>query len=115
MARKALEPKRRDWLLDRNKGVLREQLKLLNTWIAENSRVFKMVLPKAGAMAYLRYDLPVNSTELALRLIREKSVLIVPGDCFGMDSFIRIGYGAEKSCLLAGLERIKETVHDILR
>jgi len=115
LARKALEPKRRDWLLDRNKGVLREQLKLLNTWIAENSRVFKMVQPKAGAMAYLRYELPVNSTELALRLIREKSVLIVPGDCFGMDSFIRIGYGAEKSCLLAGLERIKETVHDILR
>jgi len=115
LARKALEPKLRDWLLDRNKGVLREQLKLLNAWISENGRVFQMVQPKAGAMAYLHYDLPVNSTEFALRLVREKSVLIVPGDCFGMDSFIRIGYGAEKSCLLAGLDRIKETVDNIRR
>jgi aspartate/methionine/tyrosine aminotransferase len=115
LARKALEPKLRDWLLDRNKGVLREQLRLLNAWIAENGRVFQLVQPKAGAMAYLHYDLPVNSTELALRLVREKSVLIVPGDCFGMDSFIRIGYGAEKKCLLAGLDRIKETVDNIRR
>jgi len=115
LARKALEPKLRDWLLDRNKGVLREQLKLLNAWIAKNSQIFKMVQPRAGAMAYLHYDLPVNSTEFALRLIREKSVLIVSGDCFGMDSFIRIGYGAEKSCLLTGLELIKETVDEISR
>jgi aspartate/methionine/tyrosine aminotransferase len=115
LARKALEPKLRDWLLDRNKGVLREQLKLLNAWIAKNSKILKMVQPRAGAMAYLHYDLPVNSTEFALRLIREKSVLIVPGDCFGMDSFIRIGYGAEKSRLLTGLALIKETVEEILR
>ena len=115
LARKALEPQRRDWLLDRNKGVLRENLKLLNSWIARNSRIFKLVQPKAGAMAYLHYDMPINSTEFALKLVREKSVLIVPGDCFGMDSFIRIGYGAEKSCLLTGLDLIKGTVNEILR
>ena len=40
----------------------------------------------------------------------EKSVLVVPGDLFGMDSFIRIGYGAEKTCLLEGLDYIEEIV-----
>jgi len=113
LARKALEPTLRERLLDRNKGVLREHLQLLNAWIAKNSPIFKMVQPRAGAMAYLHYDLPINSTEFALRLLREKSVLIVPGDCFGMDSFIRIGYGSEKSSLLTGLDLIKETVDEI--
>ena len=49
-------------------------------------------------------------------LIREeKSVFIVPGDCFGMDHYIRIGIGAEKDYLIAGLNLIDETLKGILR
>ena len=62
-----------------------------------------MVPPRAGAIAYLRYGWPMNSTELVTRLRDEQGVLIVPGDHFGMDGFLRIGFGNEPDDLRAGL------------
>ena len=72
-----------------------------------------MVPPQAASIAFLRYQLDVNSTELANRLIREKSVLIVPGDHFGMDKFIRISYGLPQDYLTEGLKRIQQLVTEI--
>ena len=37
----------------------------------------------------------MNSTELVLRLRDERSVLVVPGDHFGMDGYLRVGFGNE--------------------
>ena len=44
------------------------------------------------------------------RLREQKSVLIVPGDHFGMDGYLRIGYGDQAGYLRAGLDRL----HDLL-
>ena len=44
---------------------------------------------------YVRYHHAINSTELVNRLREQKSVLIVPGDHFGMDGYLRIGFGDE--------------------
>jgi aspartate/methionine/tyrosine aminotransferase len=43
---------------------------------------------------------------LAWRLLKEKSTLIVPGDQFGMDGYIRIGMGHAGPYLSEGLGRI---------
>ena len=67
---------------------------------------FRLVPPRAGAIAYPRYAWAVNSTELVVRLREEQSVLIVPGDHFGMDGFLRIGFGNEPHDLRAGLDRV---------
>ena len=42
----------------------------------------------------MRYDHAINSTTLVNRLREEKSVLIVPGDHFGMDGYLRLGFGS---------------------
>ncbi len=42
------------------------------------------------------------------RLRREKDVLVVPGDHFGMDGYLRIGYGARAELLQEGLARLGE-------
>ena len=55
----------------------------------------------------------INSTDLANRLHREKSVLIVPGDHFGLDNFLRISYGLPADYLLSGLDRIAELLVEI--
>lgn len=67
-----------------------------------------MIAPQAGAVAYVKYKTKINSTHLAERLLREKSTLIVPGDHFGMDGYIRIGYGSPRDYLIAGLERVSD-------
>jgi aspartate/methionine/tyrosine aminotransferase len=48
----------------------------------------------------------VNSTELVERLRDELSVLIVPGDHFGIDHCLRISFGLQHDYLKSGLERI---------
>ena len=72
-----------------------------------------MVEPRAGAIAYVRYKLPVNSTELMERLLKEKSVLVVPGDHFGMDHFLRIGYGPRPDYLREALEHVNAVLEEI--
>jgi len=57
--------------------------------------------------------LRINSTELAWRLLKEKSTLIVPGDHFGMDGFMRIGMGDAPAYLTKGLERIDALIREI--
>ncbi len=66
--------------------------------------------PTAGAIAYMEYDLDVGSTELADRIRRERSVLVVPGDMFGLDKGIRIGFGYEPEKTIKGLERLGESL-----
>ena len=42
------------------------------------------------------------------RLRDTKSVLIVPGDHFGMDGYLRLGFGERPEYLRAGLDRLHE-------
>jgi hypothetical protein len=74
---------------------------------------FSFLPPQAGAIAYVKYNLKINSSKFATRLKEEKSTLVVPGDHFGMDGYLRIGYGAPQDYLSAGLNRIDELVHSM--
>jgi len=40
-------------------------------------------------------------------------VLIVPGDHFGMDHYLRIGYGSPPDYLRDALERIHDTLKEL--
>ena len=70
--------------------------------------MFEYTPPDAGAIVYVRYRHALNSTELVTRLRTQKSVLIVPGDHFGMDGYLRIGYGEDVGYLREGLNRLQE-------
>jgi aspartate/methionine/tyrosine aminotransferase len=110
MARIALAPERRPHLLERTRAILRDNLPLIERWLHDHDPAFSWIRPEAGAICYVRYDYPINSTELVTKLRDTKSVLIVPGDHFGMDGYLRLGYGERPDYLRAGLER----VHDLL-
>ncbi len=114
LARKALQPERRARILERTRGILNRNYPVLEEWVTKRGDSFRMVPPKAGAIAYLRYAWKVNSLELVLRLRDEQSVLIVPGDHFGMDGFLRVGFGNEREDLAGGLRRI-DLLLDTLR
>ncbi len=108
LARVALSPEGRARCYERTRNICRANFPLLRAWIDEHGEVFRMIEPKAGAIAYVHYDLPVNSTALMERLLKEKSILIVPGDHFGMDRFLRIGYGPPPNYLREGLDQANE-------
>jgi aspartate/methionine/tyrosine aminotransferase len=112
VARHVLKPDVRRRVLDRSKHILRENLALLDTWVRGQGGSFSYVPPRAGGMAFLKYALKINSTELLERLRVEKGVFPVAGDAFGMDGYIRIGIGVPRERLAEGLRRIGEFVKE---
>ncbi len=113
LATLALAPGTRERILARTRGILNANFPVLEKWLGDHDGLFSFRPPQSGAICFARYGLKVNSTELVERLIREQSVLIVPGDHFETDGYLRFGYGPEKGYLLRGLGRIDETLKKI--
>lgn len=107
LARIALSPAGRERLLARTRGIIRANYPALKAWLDKRPG-FSHVPPEAGAIAFLKYSHVINSTALAERLRTEQSVLVVPGDHFEMDGYLRIGFGSDPVHLAGALERIAE-------
>jgi aspartate/methionine/tyrosine aminotransferase len=116
LARHALEPLMRRRLLSRTREVLNRNYPVMASWLDERRDLFSYVPPDAGAMVYVRYHHAINSSTLVTRLRVEKSVLVVPGDHFGMDGYLRFGFGDMPDRLRGALDRVSEgLVHCGLR
>lgn len=113
LARRTLEPPRRAQILARTRGILNQNYPIIAGWLDSHDGLFTYAPPDAGAIVYARYHHAINSTELVTRLRTEKSVLVVPGDHFGMDGYLRIGFGDSPSYLQEGLARVAELLGEI--
>jgi hypothetical protein len=101
----AMEPQRREALLTRTRQIICNNLPPVEEWFMKRGDIFTYVRPRAGAIMYCKYNLPIKSTELIERLRMEQSVLLVPGDQFGLSRGIRIGYGYDVGETIKGLDR----------
>jgi aspartate/methionine/tyrosine aminotransferase len=106
LARVALNPARRPAILARTRRIVRENLPVIEQWLGAHAPMFSWMAPRAGAIVYVRYNYSINSTALVTRLRNEQSVLIVPGDHFGMDGYLRLGFGERPDYLRTGLDRL---------
>jgi aspartate/methionine/tyrosine aminotransferase len=113
LARAALEPRRRDQILARTREILRRQLPEIEAWVKSHDGVLELIPPRAGAIALVRYRLPIGSVALFDRLRIEKSVLITPGAHFGIGKYLRIGYGYDIGKVREGLARIDEVISEL--
>jgi len=106
-----LEPSYRSTVLQRSKDYLISNLAILQHWVDENQDWVSFVPPKAGGMAFIKYELNINSTELAHIFRNELGVLILPGDVYGLDGYFRVGIGAPTEHLREGLKRISTHIN----
>jgi len=113
LAQIALARARREEILARTRSILQRNYAILADWIRDHGSLFSYIPPTAGAICFLRYALRINSSDLAWRLLKERSTLIVPGDHFGMDGYIRIGMGDAPAYLTQGLERIDALLREL--
>lgn len=109
----ALSEKVQPVILDRTRNYIRKGFPLLKEWMDKQGDIFSCIPPQAAAIAFIKYNLDINSTELALRLIREKGVMIIPGDHFGMDKFLRISYGLPEIYLKSALDRMEDLIKSL--
>jgi aspartate/methionine/tyrosine aminotransferase len=112
----AMEPVRREAILARGRKIIRTNLPLLEEWLNEYSHLFHYTRPVAGAIAYFEYDFPIRSTDLIdrLRKAKSKSVLLAPGDQFGLDKGIRVGFGYDIQKTLRGLLAMEEMIRGLV-
>ena len=114
LAEIALRPEVRPRLIQRTRGLIRHGFSVLQEMLGQHQGVFSVVPPMASALSFVRYDVPMNSTEFVNRLRAEKSVLVVPGDCFGLDRHLRISSALPEDYLREGLGRMNDLVAEIM-
>ena len=79
----AMQPAVRENILARTRAIIRANLPHLETWIAAHPYL-SYVRPVAGAIAFTHVDLPITTADLVERIREERSVLLVPGEMFGV-------------------------------
>jgi aspartate/methionine/tyrosine aminotransferase len=106
----ALSPEVRPEILERSRSILRDNLASTIDWVDGFGGRICLTPPRAGGMAFMRYDFDISSSELSDWLRVEHGVFVLAGQCYGMDGFFRVGIGAEKHVLRTGLERIRQAL-----
>jgi aspartate/methionine/tyrosine aminotransferase len=113
LATVALEPGTRSRILQRTRSIIRENFGAMKDWMEAQGGLFSYRPPDAGAICYMRYRRDVSSSAFAEKLRVEKDVLVVPGDHFGMDRYLRIGFGNPREELLEALGRVAEAFREV--
>jgi aspartate/methionine/tyrosine aminotransferase len=110
LAEFALAPRQRERIFARTRRILRENYPTLGEWVRRHGALLRHVPPRAGAIAWVGYSGARKSAEIAEELRAEKKVLIVPGAQFGMEGFLRVGYGYDRQHLEDALVRMDEVM-----
>lgn len=113
LARQALSV--RDRILERTRGILRDNWDRMERWLGGFDGLFDWHAPACGAICLARYDHDTVALDLVDRVRREHSVLLEPGEHFGLPGHLRLGYGNEPRELERALETLTPTFQTMVR
>lgn len=98
-------------ILERNVSIAAGNIALFDTVVKGSGGRLSWVRPRGGYTGFVSLCVPGMTTrELALALIKEKDVLILPGDVFGDGGKFRIGVGTGRDEFVRGVEALAEFV-----
>ncbi len=103
----AVALRHKDKLLQRNQGIVRANLAILDAWVQAQPHV-RYTKPKAGTTALVYYDYDIPSRELCIDMYNRTGAFVTPGDCFEQGRSMRIGYACDVQVLKDGLAAIDE-------
>jgi aspartate/methionine/tyrosine aminotransferase len=98
-----LEPEVRGKVLARTRRILQTNYPVLERWLKRFGDTFSWHPPQAGAICLVKYRHAIGGPELVERVRAEHSVLLVPGEHFGLPHHIRFGFGEKLDHLQAAL------------
>lgn len=105
--------KHRDCLVERNLGIIRDNLALLDRFFARHGELFTWPRPKAGPIAFPAMKNGTGVDEFCARLVRDKGVLLLPASCYDFgNSHFRIGFGRDN--MYQALQRLDEYLQENL-
>jgi aspartate/methionine/tyrosine aminotransferase len=98
-----------DAIYGRARRVAGENLALLEKLFEEHRDVLRWHRPSGGMTAFPWIEGISDTREFCEVLLRQ-GVMVVPGDCFAMPSYFRLGFAAASSGFSHALERISNAV-----
>ncbi len=115
LADRALAEPARSKLKSRARQLIRTGFDVLAEELGRHEGAFDVVPPQASAMSFVRFNLPISSDDFAMRLLREKDVLVIPGARFGVEGHFRFSSALLENQLRAGLARLNDLTGEILQ
>jgi aspartate/methionine/tyrosine aminotransferase len=101
----------REHLLNRNLGIIRTNLRYLESFFERYADFFEWVKPKAGPLIFPRLKIDRGSEAFCLDVLNKKGVLLVPGNIFNYDrGHVRIGFG--RRSMPEALAKLEEYLKD---
>ncbi len=95
LAAVALDPRVREKLIERTRRILNTNYPVMEAWLKRFGDTFTWHPPQAGAICWARYRQAIPAGEIVEKVRAQHSVLLVPGDQFGMPSYLRFGFGGD--------------------
>ena len=113
VASRILDTKRRKQILDGTKQHLNQNMNTLVEWIDTCDGKLSLSPPQAGAIAFVRIKMDIPSQNLTYHIRDNFSVLLTAGKWFGLEGFLRFGYGPPNEYLLEALDRIGQSLEAV--
>tara|TARA_B100000424_G_scaffold68372_1_gene50712 strand:+ start:769 stop:1878 length:1110 start_codon:yes stop_codon:yes gene_type:complete len=113
VASRILDTKRRKKILDGTKQHLNQNMNTLVEWIDTCDGKLSLSPPQAGAIAFVRIKMDIPSQVLTYHIRDNFSVLLTAGKWFGLEGFLRFGYGPPNEYFLEALDRIGQSLEAI--
>ena len=113
VASRILDTKRRKQILDGTKQHLNQNMNTLVEWIDTCDGKLSLSPPQAGAIAFVRIKMDIPSQDLTYHIRDNFSVLLTAGKWFGLEGFLRFGYGPPNEYLLEALDRISQSLEAV--
>ncbi len=101
----ALALRHREVILARNLEIVRQNLPILEAFLARHSSLFSWVKPNASPIGFPRVTIAGDVTDFCEEIVRETGVLLLPGDVYDQPGHVRMGYG--RSNMPEALERLE--------
>ncbi len=95
----------KETIVARSLKQIRRNLALVEKWVVAHPG-FQFVVPKAGSVIVIQYDLDMPSETFCRRLLEQEGVLTIPGSRLDIEGHFRVGIGNNTDVLKEGLHRI---------
>jgi aspartate/methionine/tyrosine aminotransferase len=115
----ALQPEKRARLVERQRALSRAGYAVLDEWLAsqatssDSATRFTMRPSVATCIAFLRYDIPIPSFEVAEHIRRTQSLLVAPGSFLGAEQHLRVTVGYDEAKVRNALQRISVAMSEL--
>lgn len=101
----ALAARHREVIYDRARRIAQTNLQLVDRLFSEHADVLQWIRPAGGMTAFPWLTNGMDARGFC-RLVAQKGVLLVPGDCFGCPAHFRLGFAASGDRFPRAIERL---------